>query len=188
MAVTHISRTGKTYYLHTGPKRGGGTQHFFSSKRSGNLAANVPDGFEIYENVGGQVFLRRQQPKLISDDERDCVARRLEKPRGGYRYKVEVRGKVLTIHESSIDFGGLEDLGLRLAPKVNEALSERFAHYQPMLRFVLVDVERRLFEPERYCFKGRVDDWINIGRAEAIHRLASKYLKHLGQESFFEMY
>ena len=24
MSITHTSRTGKTYYLHTGPKRGGG--------------------------------------------------------------------------------------------------------------------------------------------------------------------
>ncbi len=30
----------------------------------GSLADALPEGFEIYENVGGQVFLRRQQPKL----------------------------------------------------------------------------------------------------------------------------
>jgi hypothetical protein len=30
MPIIHTSRTGKQYYLHTGPKRGGGVQHFFS--------------------------------------------------------------------------------------------------------------------------------------------------------------
>ena len=33
--VTHTTRKGKTYYLHTGPKRGGGVQYFFAMKSSG---------------------------------------------------------------------------------------------------------------------------------------------------------
>lgn len=99
--ITHTSRTGDTYYLHTGPKSGGGVQHYFSTKSTGNLAEQLPEGFEVYESVRGQVFLRRQQPKLIRNGELDGVARRVEKPRAGHRYKIEVRGKVLTIHESA---------------------------------------------------------------------------------------
>ena len=38
MPVTYHSRTGKIYYLHSGPKRGGGVQHFFSTKADGRLA------------------------------------------------------------------------------------------------------------------------------------------------------
>jgi hypothetical protein len=72
MPVQHTSRTGKTYYLHTGQKRGGGIQYFFSTKRTGALAERVPDGFEIYESVRGQVFLRRTVPKLIHDEETAC--------------------------------------------------------------------------------------------------------------------
>lgn len=49
MAVTHASRTGKTYFLHSGPKHDGGVQHFFSTKSTGNLADRLPEGFEIYE-------------------------------------------------------------------------------------------------------------------------------------------
>jgi len=64
MAVTQMSRQGKNYYLHTGPKRGGGVQYFFSTKSKGSLAERVPDGFEVYESIRGQVFLRRIQVKL----------------------------------------------------------------------------------------------------------------------------
>lgn len=60
MAITHTSRTGKNYYLHTGPKRGGGVQFSFSTKSDGNLADRLPDGFEVYESVNGQVYLRRE--------------------------------------------------------------------------------------------------------------------------------
>ena len=56
------------------------------------------------------------------------------------------------------------------------------------MRFILVDVEKRPFAPERYCFRGSVDDWITIGPPEPIQRLADKYLKHLGRESLFELY
>ena len=38
---------------------------------------SVPEGFEIYENVGGQVFLRRKQPKLITDEELASIRARL---------------------------------------------------------------------------------------------------------------
>jgi len=108
MPFTYNSRTGKTYYLHTGPKRGGGTQHFFSKKSAGTLAGQLPAGFEVYETVNGQVYLRRQQPKLIHDAERECIAKHLTKPQPGHRYKVEIQAKTLTVHESAQDIG--EDL------------------------------------------------------------------------------
>jgi hypothetical protein len=188
MPVTHTSRNGKTYYLHTGPKRGGGAQHFFSTKSAGAFAESVPAGFEIYEAVNGQVYLRRQQAKLISDDERDCIARKLERPRAGHRYKVEVRGKILTVHESIGDFGWLARLAPHLSQQALNADAERFAHYQPVLRFILADTEQRLFAPERFCFRGSVDDWIPIGPPEQIEKLAARYLKHLGQDSMYELY
>ena len=51
----------------------------------------------------------------------------------------------------------------------------------------IVDTEQRLFAPERFCFRGSVDDWISIGPPEPIGKLAAKYLKHLGQESIYEL-
>ena len=95
MPFTHKSRTGKTYYLHTGPKRGGGLQYFFSSKAAGQLADRLPDGFEAYETVNGQVYLRRIQPKMITDEEIACIQRGVATPRKGSHYKVEVLGKVI---------------------------------------------------------------------------------------------
>ena len=38
-------------------------------KSEGTLVDKVPDGFEIYENPNAQVFLRRIQPKIITDEE-----------------------------------------------------------------------------------------------------------------------
>lgn len=188
MPLTYRSRTGKTYFLHAGPRRGGGTQHFFSTKSAGTLAEQLPEGFELYETVNGQVYLRRQQAKQIENAERDYIVDLLAKPRPGHRYKVEVQGKILTVHESARDPGWLDRFPLPLHPQKQEEINERFAHYLPVLRFVLVDGERRLFAPERFCFRGSIDDWISIGEPNSIKKLSSKYLKHLGQDSIYDLH
>lgn len=187
MTIKHTSRTGKIYYLHSGPKKGGGVQHFFSTKSTGNLAACLPEGFEIYESVMGQVFLRRVQPKLIQEDEVDFIVNLLKNPRARCLYKVEIHHDILTIHESEAKSGLEVRFGLPLSRIEPESLAERFAYYQPVLRFILVDPERRHFAPERFCYLGSVDDWISIGPAESIQVLASKYLKHLGRDSFYKL-
>lgn len=53
MPFTYTTRRGKTYYLHTGPKRGGGIQHYVSTDPDGPVAESVPDGFEINETPNG---------------------------------------------------------------------------------------------------------------------------------------
>ncbi|MBI5383396.1 MAG: hypothetical protein HZA90_01775 [Verrucomicrobia bacterium] len=188
MPITHTNRCGKTYYLHTGPKRGGGTQHYFAIKSTGQLADRIPEGFEVHETVNGGVFLRRQRPKLIRDEELACIRRPLDKPRGKCRYQVEASDKIITVHESSTDWGFLAQFNPFLSRQTLDEVSGQHAQYQPVMRFVLVDVERRLIAPERYCFRGSVDDWISIGSVEPIEKLAAKYLKHLGQESLYELY
>jgi len=60
--------------------------------------------------------------------------------------------------------------------------------FSAVLRFILDDAEKRLFTVERYCFKGSIDDWIYLAGPEPLESLANKYLKHLGQESFYQLY
>jgi hypothetical protein len=56
------------------------------------------------------------------------------------------------------------------------------------MRFVLQDGAQRVFRPERYCFRGSVEDWISIGESDRLRNLTAKFLKHLGSESFYELY
>jgi hypothetical protein len=113
---------------------------------------------------------------------------KLAKRQAGFRYKVEVRGKVITLHESEDRLGALAAIMPRLSLRSDDELEEQFAIYQAILRFLLVDPERRLFAPERYCFRGSVDDWIPIGPPATIEKLVARYGKHLGKDSFFELY
>ncbi len=188
MSVTHTNRRGKTYYLHTGPKRGGGIQHYLSTKRTGALADSIPEGFEIYETANGQVYLRRRPPSLIRDEELQALEALLTQHRGPNRYRLERCGDRLIVHESETNLGLALEINPFLSRQEHAALSERFAYYQAILRFVLKDANRRLFAPERYCFRGSVDDWISIGPPGRLLVLARRYFKHLGKESFYELY
>jgi hypothetical protein len=60
-------------------------------------------------------------------------------------------------------------------------------HYMPMMQFLLEDEHRRTFTAQRYCFIGSIDDWIDIGHGR-LTKLVKRYVKHLGQESYFELY
>src|SRR5262245_2916833 len=99
-AFSHQTRRGEVYYLQSGPKRGGGTQYYFSRKQTGTAATALPDGFEIYETVDGQVYLRRKRPKLILDCELDRVGSELAKLGPKWMFRAEVDGEQIVIHES----------------------------------------------------------------------------------------
>ena len=185
---TYQNRQGKTYYLHSGPKRGGGTQCFVSQSAEGELLDAVPEGFELYETPNAQVYLRRRKPSLIAPEEVAAVQRHLDKRRPPPRYRVEIRSEHLTIYESTTDLGGMSAWGGRFSRARIEQLDEQFARYQPVMRFVLCERQRRLFAPERFCFRGSVDDWISIGAPETIEKLANLYLKYLGTEAIYELY
>ncbi len=63
----------------------------------------------------------------------------------------------------------------------------RVIQYSPMLTFILNDKESRLFTIQRYCFRGAIDDWIDVDHG-TLAKLVRNYAKHLGQESYFELF
>jgi hypothetical protein len=56
-----------------------------------------------------------------------------------------------------------------------------------MLQFVLDDEKCRTFTAQRYCFRGAIDDWIDIGYGP-LTTLVKQYVPPLGQESYFELF
>ena len=55
------------------------------------------------------------------------------------------------------------------------------------MRFTLADPEARLFQVERWCFKGSIDNWFFLEGGKPLVDLVRKYVKHIGKESFFEL-
>ena len=156
-------------------------------KAEGDLAEAIPEGYEIYENPNAQVFLRKIQPKLIWDSERAIVEKHLPGSPGSFM--CDIKRKTITIFES--DHRSLEESFQSLAfPRMIDTadLLRSATTFSAVFRFILEDAERRLFVAERYCFRGSVDDWMYIAGPDELDNLAKKYLKHLGQESFYELH
>jgi hypothetical protein len=190
MSLQHNARTGKTYYLHVGQGKSGKPNYFFSTEPEGQLVNSIPEGFEVYENVGGQVFLRRKQPKLITDDELVMVKEALKHQAEEWRYRVEIKKTAIIIHETSANPARFESFALPWISKatIKQSVIQN-ANYMAVMRFVLADSEKRLFVAERFCFRGSVEDWIDIGGpAQKLAVVLKKFIKHLGRESIFELY
>jgi len=192
VTITHTNAKGKLYYLHQGTTKTGKPKYYFSMESEGHLAESIPEGFEIYENPNAQVFLRRIPPKLITDEERRVVEEGMRTYADVKDSKIDVKGKAIVIYTADQDIGTLAELFKDLSPTPSAnrqlmSLLRKEIQYSPMLQFLLEDEKRRLFTAQRYCFRGSVDDWIDIGYGP-LTTLVKQYVKHLGQESYFELY
>lgn len=194
MVVKYVNRKGQTYYLHRGVTRAGKPRYYFSMRAEGDLAEEMPEGYEIYEHPNGQVYLRRVRPRRTTEEEVKVVEEELRRCERLRYYKVDVRGKAVVVYEPDQEVEGLKEvlswLGRGKGEEVEglvERLVEQMLTYTAVLRFVLVDEEEREFVAERYCFLGRVDDWIGIGGPGDLRELAKRYVRHLGRESFYEL-
>ncbi len=192
MPITHTNAKGKTYYLHQGTTKTGKPKYHFSMQSEGTLAESIPTGFEIYENPNAQVFLRRIPPKIITDEERQVVEDGMRKYAEVQDYKIDVKGNAIVVYTADQDRETLADVFKDLYPTPAAypqlmTLLRQGIHYSLMMQFLLEDTQRRLFTAQRYCFIGSVDDWIDIGHSP-LTTLVKRYVKHLGQESYYELF
>ena len=192
MSITYTNAKEKTYYLYQGTTKMGKPKYYFSTQPEGTLAEAIPAGFEIYENPNAQVFLGRIPPKLITDEERQVVEAGMRTSADVKDYKIDVKGNVIAIYTADQDIETLADLFKDLSPTPSAnrqlmSLLRKEIQYSPMLQFLLEDEQRRLFTAQRYCFRGSIDAWIDIGYG-SLTTLVKQYVKHLGKESYFELF
>ena len=55
------------------------------------------------------------------------------------------------------------------------------------MRFKLVNATDRIFIAERFCSRGSINDWIPIGDAGNLSELSWKYIRHINNDSFYEL-
>lgn len=188
MAIQHTSRTGKTYSLLAGVTKTGKPKYFFSTKPTGNRVDAIPDGFEIYENVDGQVFLRKIPKQIITPAELSLVEAALQRHGEAWEYRAEAKKDIITVYECGTDIAGLNEVARMFARRpLSDAEKVARARYMAVLRFVLADATTREFVVERFCFRGSVDDWIYVDGPAHLSNQIQKYIKHLGKDSIYEL-
>ena len=188
MVVSYVDWRGQTCYLHKKVLKNGRLRYYFSTRQDGELLDALPEGYEIYENVNGRVFLRKIRPRLIPEDEVRFVEQELRRHEGLGYYRVDVKDKAITAYEPPQEVDVLRDLlGQFVDVDRFEADMKQWLTYAPIMRFVLQDKVRRTFVAERMVSPGE-GDWASIGLPGPLKTLVRKYMKHLGWDSFFELY
>jgi hypothetical protein len=182
----------KVYFLHQKINKKGSINYYFSPKNEGNLVKEIPEGYEVWENpVGSQVFLRKQEMRLITKEEEKEIESALKKWCPVYA-KFDIRGRQIIIYGSNAEkgFSSLKKLlpGFAIPDDFVKFAKERIV-YMPLLRFTLSDSIKRTFSTERWCFIGSIDDWMFLFEYDdgSLRELCEDLFPHLGQESFYDI-
>jgi hypothetical protein len=183
MPVTHVNRKHDIYHLHVGTTKTGKPRYWFSKSTEGQLVDTLPEGYEVYENPEAQVFLRKIVPQLVTPAEVAVVADGLKRFAPGQNCLVDVQGEQIVVYHAEGMSLDLERFGFSSFPP-----SAR--HYLKVMRFTLVDEKARTFHAQRWCFRGSIDDWIDLGMSKTdrnLPDLVKKFFPHIGMESFYEL-
>jgi hypothetical protein len=188
MTVKHTNYKGEKYYLHEGTGKKGSSQYSFSKKEVGTPVKSIPKGYEIYEDPNGRVFLRKIVPTKISQEEVSVVENTIRQYVKLKDYKIDVKGKAITIYLPDQEIDELRSCFDSFV-LVNHSLLDKslknILTYSPIMRFILTDERDRKFRVERAEFLD--DDWFLLDGPKDLQKLAQKYCRHLGKDSFYDL-
>jgi len=197
MQVTYTNRKGRTYYLCQGVTRTGKPRYYFAREPKGKPVEQIPEGYEIRESVNGIVSLAKKRPVQVLPEERAAVEAAIHGHPKARNYRIDVKGKQITVYElvgpgaddllASLSQHGLGPVLPNLAERFR-AEREQYGQFTPVMRFTLLDKEKRTFYTERWCYLGSIDDWIYIGPSGPVHLLAQRFIPKLGTDALYEVY
>ena len=196
MPVTYTNRKGRTYHLCQGTTKTGKPRYYFAREPREQPLDEIPGGYEIGESVNGIVSLVKKRPAQILPDEIAAVEAAVKRHPKSRSYRVSVRRDRIEIYELvGPDAGdliaalGLQGLGLSgLAGRI-QADQEQYGQFTPVMRFILADPETRSFRAQRWCYRGSIDDWINLMNVSgSLDQLARRLIPTLGTDDFFELF
>lgn len=193
-AFMYVNRYGDAYYLQCKTGGAGKFKYSFARKLTGSPAKNLPEGYEVRENPeSGQVTLRKAKPSAVHPEEKRLLEDIIRKQKPDLLFIVDVQDRALVVYTSDMDADARVDLLSQMVPM--DAQTARSlkadmitnATYHKMMQFTLINADRRLFNMDRWHFSGSIDNWYFIEGDQPLATLAEKYVRHLGEESFFEL-
>jgi hypothetical protein len=197
MPVTYTNRKGVTYTLCRTTTKTGKARYVFVRDPTGReTVAKIPEGWEIRESVNGIVSLAQAREYHLLPEEVEVVQAALDAHPKTHNYRLDVKPERLVIYEregpdADALFEALQSCGgVGVSSDLKQRLRddlERYSRFTSILRFILTDAETRDFRAERWCFRGRIDDWIFVDSGK-LADLAETLIPTLGTDAFFELY
>jgi len=196
MPILHENCYGKKYFLHQGKTKTGKPKYYMSMQTEGNFAETLPEGYEIYERPGGMVFVRKIPKTPILPHELKYVQEKIaplvnEIDEENYAEWYSILSAMNPDYHSSESHAHLAQIRTRFEAEIRGkeiVVYEVRGMGNPIMKFKLLDEDSREYLAYRWCFRGRIDDWINIGSRGQLIDLVDKYCPALGTDQFFELW
>ena len=198
MTYQHCNRRGDVYLLQSGKTKSGKPRYYFGRKLTGEPVSEIPAGYEAFESPErGQVYLRRRRPTCIAPIERGIVAEGIRCLSNVEHFIVDVEDDCLVVYLPTKSVNEVNELVCFLAgpdalqvPRYREARNQvvRESLHEKVMRFELLDADRRTFHVERWCDRSWHDGWMHLAGPASLSDLVEQYAEHLGEESFFELF
>ena len=199
MTISYTNRKGRTYYLCQGTTKTGKPRYYFSREPEGTPVEEMPAGYTIRESANAIVSLVKARPALLREEEIAVVQAAVRKHRQAKLYRVDAQAKRITIYEhvgadmrdlvkslaTELGMSGLRDKDMAQRAEAEEQI---YGQFTPVMRFDLADSQRRYFKAQRMCYRGSIDDWIDIEFDKSIKELARRLIPTLGTDEFFELF
>ena|SRR5665213_186649 len=194
MNLEYTNRRGDRYFVLQGRTKTGKAKYYCSRKPEGIGVTELPPDFEIYEHPeSALVSVRKIRPTRLLPCEAEFLDEQVRKLAGIEHFIIGREGDCLVVYVCDRNPDNVNRLLVKLCGPLgarsdrNRQWMLRNARYSPMYRFTLTDENERWFSLERWCYRGRIDDWIPLSAGRPLDELAADFLPHLGQESFFEL-
>lgn len=183
MTVQYTNFRGDVYYLHVRQTKKGNPSYYFKKEDQNTEVTSIPEGYEIYEHPNGRVFLTKKSTKSITNEEINLLQQCMEENSPIRDFKLDVKKNTVFIYtyENPMPFNE--------NPVIVEALSDpKYKTYHTELCFTLIVKHTRTFQVEQRKYTGgKENEWLSLEESNDLESLANKYVRHLGQESFYEL-
>jgi hypothetical protein len=190
MPFTHTNRKGVTYTLYRKIGKDGKPRYVFGRNVVGEPVDELPPGFRVSESPNGVVSVARDRPSLLQPEEIAAVEAEVQRHPQGKELRVVSKPKQIEIYGNvgpNVVAAYHEMVAAGFVPPGREEqmreLDEQFATFSPVLRFVLIDAERRTFAAEEFSSWSGITEWLELGQTGDIAALAGAILPALSKDA-----
>jgi len=184
--LEYKNKKNQIYYLHKKITKRGNFRYYFSKSCNDNLVDKIPDGYEIYENPSGQVFLRKLNISSITENETFIVENFLHKKTKFENYYLDVHGNEITVFLPKLDIEEIDGMLSITMIGENIELSEFYAEnfiYIPSLKVTINNDEGKKYFLEKYKVDAEIKKWIPIDSSTDLNKLLEDNINEFSDNS-----
>ena len=181
---------GKPYFIKSRTTKKGNITYYLTGKEDETCLNDLPNGYEVFEKYdSGMMFIRKKKKSLFGLEEINALKSGLNKNKSIADYKLNIDGGEMSIYAVTIDSGNSGYSGSFMSDLLGRMKMDGvWRRYDESMKIIIEKSDtEKVFEIQRYCYRGRIDDWITIGYETDISEVGRKYLCHIGKESYYDL-